>query len=88
MSDFELVLYTAVVMTLLFAGILVFCFNRFSLPVRKYDGYLDIMMEDAKQINQLDIRTEPKDLKNQKRLVLKIRQIPPKPQVEQVADIT
>jgi hypothetical protein len=42
----------------------------------KYDGYLNLSETDASQIFQLQVMTEPEELRTQEIMVLKIRKMP------------
>lgn len=43
----------------------------------RFDGSLDISQVDASQIHQLEITTNPEQLKDQDAVVFKVRQVPP-----------
>lgn len=75
MSNLELVLYTVVAMTLIFCVIVLCAIKRYGRPIRKYDGFLDVSANDTSQIHRLDITTDPENLKDQKRVVFKVRKV-------------
>lgn len=47
-----------------------------SLKNKRYDGYLDVSEQNTSQIHQLEITTEPEELKTQASITLKVRKIP------------
>lgn len=72
MGNFSVVLLTAGIVCLIFGAILLLVVRRMR---SRFDGYLDVSVRNASQIFQLDIRTDPDDLRKQKYIVLKVRQI-------------
>ena len=73
MSNLAVTLITAGVMAAIFAIVLALVL-RFRKP-RKFDGFFDVMDHDARLIFQLEITTEPEDLRKQKYITFKIRPI-------------
>lgn len=45
-------------------------------PKQKYDGTLSVSETDSSQIHQLEINTDPEELKEQDSVVFKVRKVP------------
>lgn len=75
MNDLQIVITTAVIMIVLFAIISLLCMKKYGRPVRKYDGYLEVLETDVSQIFRVDVRTLPEVLKTQPHAVLKIKKV-------------
>ena len=72
MSWFTMVVYVV----LLVVGVIVgFVIGRLSLPKTRYDGTLDISQKDSSKIHQLEITTDPEDLGEKAKIVLKVRKV-------------
>jgi hypothetical protein len=72
MEIYTVVLLTVGIVSLLFGTILGLVVRRMR---GKYDGYLDVSARNTSQIYQLDITTDPSNLRNQKFVVFKVRKI-------------
>lgn len=65
-----------VYVVLLVVGVIVgFVIGRLSLPKTRYDGTLDISQKDSSKIHQLEITTDPEDLGEKAKIVLKVRKV-------------
>lgn len=55
-----------------------FCYGtfKFTHTKLKYDGTLSVSESDTSQIHQLEITTDPEQLKDQDKVIFKVRKIP------------
>lgn len=55
-----------------------FCYTvfKFTYTRLRYDGTLSVSESDTSQIHQLEITTDPEQLKDQDKVIFKVRKIP------------